>query len=901
MLERDLFIAAFDIDDATGRRAYLDSVCINNAALRDRLERLLSRAREDSDFLDQPAADLCSDWDSAWLAESSRLPQSEDEPVTQTGAGSDTGQTVLLNPAVPSAATSTTEVLSPTQLGTLFGRYRIERILGAGGMGIVYLAEDLRLGRRVALKIPKFDVDGKLHLVERFRREARTMGLVQHRHLCPIFDVAEQDGQHYLTMAFIDGETLGQALKRGATFSTRQIAELVRKLALALEAAHRAGVVHRDLKPANVMIDRSGEPIVMDFGLAWMVHETDARVTQSGAIIGTPAYMSPEQAEGEPDKIGAASDIYSLGAMLYELLAGRPVHTGSVTNVLYKLKHDAPTRPSMIRSDVDPQLEAVCWKAIARRPEDRFATAGEFAEALAGVLADCRDSGPLAPAIDLPFPSDSTAGERARVRGPRTTPRPLTPALSPTAESPPKPIPIVGEREQNSEPPRRRWRIALAGFAALVLLAAVLLITTRNGTVEVTSPDGKLPNDVQVVVTRGGEEIELLQADNQWSAKLVNGEYQVQLRGGNDRFEITHSQLTINRLGRAVVKLEMRPPVAVPEPTPVVAAPSTPPQPPTEPAKPAVPLDFDEKQAKAHQADWAKKIGVPVEYTNSIGMEFVLIPPGEFTMGSSPAEIAEAVQAFGTAEDQTWPDFFRSEAPQHTVRLTQPFYLGVYEVTQGEYEQVLGKQRNASCFAPLGFGKDQVVGGDSTRNPVEMVNWYDAAEFSAKLSEKESLKPFYQREGEAVTPLEGTGYRLPTEAQWEFACRAGTTTKYWTGTTDQDLERAGWFNVNSDGRTHAVGELAPNPFGLYDMHGNVEEWCQDHYAAYSETLAENPSVTSTTEDRRVTRGGFWTFMWPLCRSSHRFARTPDSWFNYTGFRVVLEVEAVKAAIAERTP
>ena len=318
-------------------------------------------------------------------------------------------------------------------------------------------------------------------------------------------------------------------------------------------------------------------------------------------------------------------------------------------------------------------------------------------------------------------------------------------------------------------------------------------------------------------------------------------------------------------------------------------------------APPLAIAPFDATQAKAHQVAWAEHLGVPVEYKNSIGMKFVLIPPGEFTMGSPPAEIAEAIAAFGTAQDQTWPDFFRSEAPQHTVRLTQPFYLGIHEVTQGAYEQVLGKDRNSSCFAPLSFGKDAVAGMDTTRHPVEMVNWYDAAEFCAELSQLEEMKPFYRREGDAVTPLEGTGYRLPTEAQWEFACRAGTTTKYWSGTTDQDLDRTGWFNLNSTGRTHAVGELPPNPFGLYDMHGNVEEWCQDHYAAYSEQLVENPSVTSTTETRRVTRGGVWTFMWPLCRSSHRFARTPDSWFNYTGFRVVLEVEAVKAAMKVRTP
>jgi len=179
---------------------------------------------------------------------------------------------------------------------------------------------------------------------------------------------------------------------------------------------------------------------------------------------------------------------------------------------------------------------------------------------------------------------------RAQAPAEPSVSRPLSLALCATAESPSKSIPIVRQRERNSEPPRRRWRTALAGFAAIVLMAAVLLIATRNGTVAVTSPDGKLPKDIKVVVTRGGEEIELLQADNQWSAKLVNGEYQVQLRGGEDRFEITDSQLTINRLGRAVVKLEIRPPVAVPQPSAVVAAPATPSQPATELAKPAVPI-----------------------------------------------------------------------------------------------------------------------------------------------------------------------------------------------------------------------------------------------------------------------------------------------------------------------
>jgi serine/threonine protein kinase len=268
----------------------------------------------------------------------------------------------------------------PLAAGNTFGRYQIVRLLGRGAMGSVYLAYDSNLQRHVALKTPTL---GGPQSVGRFVREARAAAGLRNPHLCPVYDVGQIGGVHYLTMAFIDGRPLSRAIAEGRLGDGRAVAGLTRKIARGLQKAHEQGVIHRDLKPDNIMLDADGEPVVMDFGLARRVDE-DVRLTAAGRILGTPAYMSPEQIDGDPRKIGPATDVYSLGVVLYEMLTGRTPFQGSFTGVLRQIASEAPPRPSSVNPALGAgsPLERICLRMMAKSPADRYAGMAGVSEAL---------------------------------------------------------------------------------------------------------------------------------------------------------------------------------------------------------------------------------------------------------------------------------------------------------------------------------------------------------------------------------------------------------------------------------------------------------------------------------------------------------------------------------------
>lgn len=381
------------------------------------------------------------------------------------------------------------------------GRYRLLRLLGRGGMGTVYLALDKELDRQVAIKFPEFDDRPEVRdvAIERFRREARAMATLHHPHLCPVYDVGEHEGRCFLTMAYIEGQNLAKA-----TLSQGEAIRVVSIIARALDAAHQAGVVHRDMKPSNVMLTPEGDPIIMDFGLASRDALLESDITHTGQVIGSPAYMAPEQVSADRDRIGPRTDVYALGVILYELLTGRRPFEGSGLSALGQISAGVkPVRPSQI-ARVDRGLDAVCRKAMAYDPAKRYRSATD-----------------LAVALDAVTEKPDRGGLRRMVGG---------------------------------------------GVAALtlVLLAAVVVLrmTTPFGEVVVTAAEG---TDLEIDVKKDGQVIAVLSPENHWRVQIKAGAYAIKARSSDRSLKLSSDTVVVSKDNQVEVTIVTRD-KALPEP-----------------------------------------------------------------------------------------------------------------------------------------------------------------------------------------------------------------------------------------------------------------------------------------------------------------------------------------------
>jgi formylglycine-generating enzyme required for sulfatase activity/tRNA A-37 threonylcarbamoyl transferase component Bud32 len=703
--------------------------------------------------------------------------------------------------------------------------YEVESVLGCGGMGVVYRARHLRLGRHVALKMTLAGTYAGLDERERFRREAEAVAALRHPNLVQVYDAGDWAGRPYFTMELIEGGSLAQRLA-GTPQPARQAAALLTTLAGAVQAAHDAGVVHRDLKPGNVLLTRDGTPKIADFGLARRL-DADERLTLSGAVIGTPSYTAPEQARGDRGAVGPRTDVYALGAILYEFLTGRPpFRAGTAAATLQQVVADEPVAPRRLNPSVPVDMQTICMKCLSKEPARRYASALELANDLGRFQAGAPIRARPVGAVERTWKWAQRRPALAALLGVVLLALVGLSALSAMAL----------DREQKA-----RQEADKANKARDFLVSIFELSDARNQTSVLTprqildDAEQRIPKefagqpDLQAELQAAIDRVYAKITENAPLAMILEAGGGLQLESTRDARQRPVPQTLLYAGDRLTLGEDGQ-------------------------VRLVVLSDLHQEWLGAGREVTVSRKGcmpadVVTKQTDDVLMTFVRLPKGTFYMG--------------------WD----GQKKGVKTAITEDFEIAVHDVTQGQWQAVMGDC--PSYFSRFGRGRNEVrtLSDEELKLlPVEGVSWSDTQEFIRRLNEKESGR--------------GNWYRLPTDAEWEYACRGGATSEegcshhfyFDKPTNDLSSEQANFdgnlpFGKASKGkslwRTSRVGTYPSNHLGLCDMHGNVWQW--------TDTIVGSD---------RVNRGGSWEDGGTRCRTASRNGYSPATRGNVLGFRLV---------------
>jgi formylglycine-generating enzyme required for sulfatase activity len=718
--------------------------------------------------------------------------------------------------------------------------YEILGICGHGGMGVVYRARQLGANRLVALKMIRAVEHASPTDRLRFQIETEAVARLQHPHIVQLHEVGEVRGQPFFSLEFCDGGTLTEQLKKQRP-TPRESARLIETLARAMHYAHLRGVVHRDLKPGNVLLAGAERVAkITDFGLAKRIDAEARDVSQSGAIMGTAAYMAPEQAAGKVRDTGPAADVYALGALLYECLTGRPPFDGPKHVVLVSVLSEEPVPPSRLEAKVPRDLETICLKCLRKQPEKRYASAEELANDLR------RFQG----------------GEPIRARP-------------------------VGALERTWKWARRRP--ALAALLGVVLLALLSLAVLSGNLVAARNDADEKRREAESQKTQAQKEADKAKKARDFLASIFDLSELEKKQGTFSPFQLLdraaqrlpkefadHPELRADLMATLE---DARTGLGAPAALLLEVGGAVVFRPRKGAAKPAArnillsPGDRLSLAAEAH---------VRLVVLSDLHQEW-LAPGREATVGRPGCVPAEAV---GRRSQDVLMTFVRlpkgtfymgwNGAPgsANKTEIKEDFEIAVHAVTQGQWQAVMGN--NPSAFSRQGANQGSVSGISEEELklfPVEQVSWKDAQEFLKKLNEKERGRGYL--------------YRLPTEVEWEYACRGGATSEkecsyhfYFDKPSNNLSSDQANFNGNYPfgqapkgkylGRPTRVGSYPPNKLGLCDMHGNVWQWCD---------------LFDKEGSDRVYRGGSWHYSGPICQAAYRYWSAPTARHYNLGFRL----------------